>query len=65
MGEDYEFFLRACGVGPVAFVDVPDVRYRTGTDDKLSGTHTSLPMAKGYLRVLEEALARDSDRIQA
>ncbi len=63
MGEDYEFFLRACRAGPVAFVDVDDVRYRVGNADKLSGRQSPLPMASSYLKVLEETLARDGDRI--
>ena len=63
VGEDYEFFLRACRAGPVAFVDVADVRYRTGTADKLSSLHTALPMAQAYLQVLDATLARDAARI--
>ena len=53
VGEDYDFFLRACRAGPVAFADVVDTRYRIGTADKLGGPRTSLAMARGYLHVLE------------
>jgi GT2 family glycosyltransferase len=63
VGEDYEFFLRVCRAGPVAFADVVDTMYRVGTADKLGGPHTSLAMARGYLRVLDDTLARDADRI--
>jgi GT2 family glycosyltransferase len=63
MGEDYEFFLRVCRAGPVAFVDLDDVRYRVGNADKLSGLQSPLAMATSYLRVLDATLARDRDRI--
>jgi GT2 family glycosyltransferase len=62
-GEDYEFFLRACRVGPVAFADIADVLYRVGTTDRLSGPAMSLPIARAYLQVLERTLALDADRI--
>ncbi len=63
VGEDYEFFLRACRAGPVAFADIPDVRYRIGTSDKLGGPSTALAMARAYQRVLETTLAQDAARI--
>jgi GT2 family glycosyltransferase len=63
VGEDYEFFLRACRAGPVAFADIPDVRYRIGTADKLGGPAAALAMAQSYQRVLEATLARDAARI--
>jgi GT2 family glycosyltransferase len=62
-GEDFDFFLRVCRGGPVAFADVADIRVRVGTTDRLSGTAMGLPIAKGYLQVLEATLARDGDRI--
>jgi glycosyltransferase involved in cell wall biosynthesis len=63
VGEDYEFFLRTCRAGPVAFIDVDDVRYRIGTFDKLGGRRSALTMARAYLSVLDTTLARDKDRI--
>jgi glycosyltransferase involved in cell wall biosynthesis len=63
VGEDYDFFLRACRVGPVAFADTVDTMYRVGTADKLGGPRTSLAMARAYLRVLDTTLARDTGRI--
>jgi GT2 family glycosyltransferase len=63
VGEDYDFFLRACRAGPVAFADVVDTSYRVGTEDKLGGPGASLAMARGYLRVLDRTLTQDGDRI--
>lgn len=62
-GEDYEFFLRACREGPVAFADIPDLLCGIGTMDRLSGPAMSLPIARAYLQVLEQTLARDAERI--
>jgi glycosyltransferase involved in cell wall biosynthesis len=62
-GEDYEFFLRVCRAGPVAFADIADTRYRVGAADRLSGSTMGLTMAEGYLQVLETTLARDAERI--
>ena len=63
VGEDYDFFLRACRAGPVAFADIADAWYRVGTPDKLGGPRTALAMARGYLRVLDATMARDAGRI--
>lgn len=60
---DYEFFLRVCRAGPVAFTDIAAVRYQIGTTDQLSGPAGGLTIARAYLRVLQETLARDADRI--
>jgi len=62
-GEDYEFYLRICRLGPVAFANLPDVRIRIGTSDRLSGPAMARPIARAYLEVLEATLARDADRI--
>ena len=63
VGEDYEFYLRACRAGPVAFANIADVRYRIGTPDKLGGPDMALAMAQSYLRVLDSAISRDGERI--
>lgn len=62
-GEDYEFFLRACRAGPVAFADIADIAYRVGPADRLSGPRMGLQIAHAYLDVLERTLAHDADRI--
>ena len=62
-GEDYEFFLRACRAGPVAFADIPGTRVRIGTTDRLSELAMGLPIARAYLQVLERTLAHDAERI--
>jgi GT2 family glycosyltransferase len=62
-GEDFDFFLRVCREGPVAFADVPTVLYRVGHEDQLTHPSRGLYMARNYVRTLERAIARDPDRI--
>jgi GT2 family glycosyltransferase len=61
--EDYDFLLRACREGPVAFADAPSIRYRVGTADRLSRPVMLILIARTYLHILEASLARDADRI--
>jgi glycosyltransferase involved in cell wall biosynthesis len=62
-GEDFDFFLRVCREGPVAFADVPTVSYRMGHADQLTHPSRGLYMARNYVRTLEQAIARDPDRV--
>jgi glycosyltransferase involved in cell wall biosynthesis len=62
-GEDFDFFLRVCRGGPVAFADVPAVRYQVGMGDQLTHSSKTVYLARNYIRTLEQALARDPDRI--
>jgi hypothetical protein len=63
-GEDFDFFLRVCREGPVAFTDVPTVVYQVGAADQLTHPSKMVFMARNYVRTLEGALARDPDRIE-
>jgi glycosyltransferase involved in cell wall biosynthesis len=62
-GEDFDFFLRVCREGPVAFADVPTVSYRIGHPDQLTHPSRTLYMARNYVRTMEQAIARDPDRV--
>lgn len=59
-GEDFDFHLRTCRLGPVAFADVPTTIYRVGAPDQLTLDEHMVPMAKNYLRTITKALA-DTD----
>lgn len=61
-GEDYDFHLRTCREGPVAFLDVPSILYRHGASDQLTNHHKL--MATNFLRTVERRIAADRDRIQ-
>jgi hypothetical protein len=62
-GEDFDFFLRVCREGPVAFADVPTVSYRVGQADQLTHPSRALYMARNYVRTMDQAIARDPDRV--
>ena len=62
-GEDYDFHLRTCKAGPVAFVDVATIKYRVGHDDALTVTDT-LRIAEAFLATLEHTLKYDRARIR-
>jgi glycosyltransferase involved in cell wall biosynthesis len=62
-GEDYEFHLRTCRAGPVAFIDLATISYRIGLPDALTNPGNNVAMALAYLETLREALLRDRARI--
>lgn len=48
-GEDYEFHLRTCREGPVAFLDESSVRYRLpGGEDQLTAKPYAVEAAKKW-----------------
>ena len=58
-GEDFDFHLRTCRAGPVAFADVPTAVYRVGAPDQLTLDEHMVPMATNYLRTVEKAVAAE------
>jgi glycosyltransferase involved in cell wall biosynthesis len=63
-GEDFDFFLRTCRAGPVAFVDVPTVLKQADRPDALTHPSRRLHLARNYVTTMEGALARDAGRIR-
>jgi glycosyltransferase involved in cell wall biosynthesis len=63
-GEDFDFFLRTCRAGPVAFVDVPTVLKQADLPDALTHPSRRLHLARNYVTTMEGALARDAGRIR-
>jgi glycosyltransferase involved in cell wall biosynthesis len=61
-GEDYEFHLRTCKHGPVAFADTVTISYKIGMDDALTVPANGLPMAINFVETLEQTLREDRDR---
>ncbi|MFH1104757.1 MAG: glycosyltransferase family 2 protein [Actinomycetota bacterium] len=59
-GEDFDFHLRTCRLGPVAFADVPTTIYRVGAPDQLTLREHMVPMAANYLRTVEKAVSAGS-----
>ena len=48
-GEDYEFHIRTCSYGPVAFIDAPSLLYRVGAADQLTSPRLSIFRARNNL----------------
>jgi GT2 family glycosyltransferase len=51
-GEDYDFHLRTCREGPVGFIDVAAISYRTGMPDRLSGDEYKTHIAMNCLKTV-------------
>lgn len=62
-GEDYDFHLRTCREGPVAFVDVSSIEYQIGRTDQLTHRKYAIHMARNFLATIRPVLKRDRDRI--
>ena len=63
-GEDYDFHLRTCREGDVAFLDVSSILYQRGREDQLTANRAyTVHMAENFLKTVNKALARDRDRV--
>jgi glycosyltransferase involved in cell wall biosynthesis len=63
-GEDYDFHLRTCREGPVAYLDVPSILYQRGREDQLTVIPAyKIDMAKNFLATIAPVIERDRDRI--
>jgi glycosyltransferase involved in cell wall biosynthesis len=63
IGEDYDYYVRTCRLGPVAYLDVPAILYQRGRADRLTRPEMRLTLARAFLDTIETALQRDADRI--
>jgi glycosyltransferase involved in cell wall biosynthesis len=63
-GEDYEFHLRTCSHGPVAFIDAPSLRYRVGAADQLTAPRYGIYTARNNLTTVLRWLELGRGRIE-
>lgn len=63
-GEDYDFHLRTCRAGPVAYIDLPSISYQIGGADQLTHPSLTLQMAENFLKTIEPVIERDRARIR-
>ena len=63
-GEDYEFHLRTCSHGPVAFIDAPSLLYRVGAADQLTAPHLGIYRARNNLTTVLRWLDLGRHRIR-
>ncbi len=61
-GEDFDFHLRACAAGPVAFADLSTINYRVGAPDQLTHPDLMVQMARNYLKTIDKAVTADNGR---
>jgi glycosyltransferase involved in cell wall biosynthesis len=61
-GEDFDYHLRTCRLGPVGYLDVSSIRYHIGRSDQASSLSTE--MARNFLRTIEPILANERDSIK-
>ena len=61
-GEDYDFHLRTCREGPVAYLDIPAILYQRGRSDRL--TLNRIDLARNFLATITPVIERDRDRIR-
>jgi glycosyltransferase involved in cell wall biosynthesis len=62
-GVDFDFHLRTCRAGPVAFADVSTIKYRIGMADQMTHPSRQVKMAENFLRTIEPVLANDRARL--
>lgn len=62
-GEDFDFHLRTCRAGPVAFVDVSTTIWRQGAPDQLTRPDLMVQMARNYVATIEKAMRDDPGRL--
>lgn len=62
-GEDYDFHLRTCKQGPVAFLDLPTIRYRVDLPDALTKPANMIYLALNNLRTIEPVIKNERSRI--
>jgi GT2 family glycosyltransferase len=62
-GEDYDYFLRASGFGPCAFLDTAVFSCRKGGGDQLTTPAHEVIIAQNALRAFEGALAGEGPKL--
>lgn len=62
-GEDYDFHLRICREGPVAFVDVSSILYQTGMEDQLTHPRYKAFVAVHSLKTIRPFWNKERSRI--
>lgn len=63
-GEDYDFHLRTCRLGPVAFINLASIQYQRGLTDHLLRDEHRLALAENFLKAVTPFLERDREHIR-
>jgi glycosyltransferase involved in cell wall biosynthesis len=62
-GEDYDFHLKTCFLGPVGFLDVSSIRYRVGANDQLTAQRFMLQVARNNLTTVVRWIDRGGRKV--
>ena len=62
-GEDYEFHLRTCRAGAVAFADLATIQYRVGAADQLTQPQYAVHVARNFLDTVLPVLQNHRDSV--
>jgi glycosyltransferase involved in cell wall biosynthesis len=62
-GEDYDFHLRTCREGLVAYADVSSIIYQVGRSDQIT-VKFEKDSALNFIKTIEPVLIQDADRIR-
>jgi glycosyltransferase involved in cell wall biosynthesis len=62
--EDQEYYFRLCRTGPVVYVDAVTIHYCVGAADAATAPSQAVKLATSHLRVLNDLLQQEQDRIQ-
>ena len=63
-GEDYDFHMRTCREGPVGFIDVATIRYRTGMPDRLTRDEYKIHAAMNCLKTVLPLIEQERSQIK-
>lgn len=63
-GEDYDYHLRTCRAGLVAFLDAPSMWYRVGAADQITAPDRALYFAQSNLQNVLHYLEHDRTRVR-
>jgi len=62
-GEDYDFHLRTCREGPVAFLDISSICYQKGMADQLTRPGMGVWVSQNFLKTILPIIEQDRARI--
>jgi glycosyltransferase involved in cell wall biosynthesis len=62
-GVDFDYHLRTCREGPVAYADVSTIRYRIGMADQMTHPSRRVNMAGNFLRTITPVIEHDRARL--
>jgi glycosyltransferase involved in cell wall biosynthesis len=63
-GEDYDFHLRTCRAGQVAFADVVSIKYQVGRSDQLTRDEYKIHVAENFFKTVQPVFEQERDRIK-